>query len=139
MFWAFRRRFSYKLRSKGSKFVCMNGSSFVEISLKHFQSQTLRAWELKCVTCHMSRITCHMSHVTCHMSHVTCHMSYVTCHMSKVKNIFFLSFFQNGWSLSMEHLLSTEPTPFSFCVCVCPGYACLPRLYCPLSSAESCD
>ena len=92
MFWAFRRRFSYKLRSKGSKFVCMNGSSFVEISLKHFQSQTLRAWELKCVTCHMSRITCHMSHVTCHMSHVTCHMSHVTCQKSRI--FFFFPFFK---------------------------------------------
>ena len=52
-----------------------------------------------------------MSHVTCYMSHVTCHMSHVICH-----NIFFyfIFFFRTKWwTLSMEGLLSTGPTPSS--------------------------
>ena len=48
-----------------------------------------------------------VSCVTCHMSRVTCHVSRVTCHMS-------LFFFQTKWwSLSVEGLLSTGPTPSS--------------------------
>ena len=43
-------------------------------------------------------------HVTCHLSHVTCHMSRVTCHVSK---------WTKWWSLSVEGLLSTGPTPSS--------------------------
>ena len=64
------------------------------------------------VTCHMSRVMCHVSHVTCHMSHVTCHMSHVTCHMTCVTCHIF--FFTKRWSLSVEGLLSTGPTPSSF-------------------------
>ena len=44
----------------------------------------------------------------CHVSHVTCHMSHVMCHMS------LLFFWTNLWSLSVEGLLSTGPTPSSF-------------------------
>ena len=49
--------------------------SFCLESLRHYQSQTISAGELKfwenlhplpCVTCHMSRVTCHMSSVRCH-------------------------------------------------------------------------
>ena len=54
--------------------------------------------------------TCHVSHVTCHMSHVTCHVSHVT--------FFLLLFFCTiWWSLSVEGLLSTGPTPSSFGLC----------------------
>ena len=45
-----------------------------------------------------------MSYITCHVSHVTCHMSCVTGH------VFFLTM---RWSLSVEGLLSTGPTPSS--------------------------
>ena len=44
------------------------------------------------------------------MSHVTCHMSHVTCHMS----LFFLFFWTKKWSLLVEGLLLTGPTPSSF-------------------------
>ena len=64
------------------------------------------------VTCHMSRVTCNVSRVTCHMSHVMCHMSGVTCHVSHV--IIFFFFRTIWWSLSVEGLLSTGPTPSSF-------------------------
>ena len=70
------------------------------------------------VTCHVSHVTCHMSHVTCHVSHVTCHMSRVTCHMSCVtchmSPFFLLLFPTKWWSLSVEGMLSTGPTPSSF-------------------------
>ena len=46
-----------------------------------------------------------MSHVACHLSRVMCHMSHVTSH-----RYFFLT---NWWSLSVEGLLSTGPTPSS--------------------------
>jgi hypothetical protein len=64
----------------------------------------------------MSRATCHdVSRVTCHVSHVTCHVSHV---------IFFPSFFRTKWwSLSVEGLLSTGPTPSSF------SYRCLHNCY----------
>ena len=61
---------------------------FVEIYSKWYNSQTIRAKELKfgvnvhlpkCVACHVSHVTCHVSCVTCHVSHVMCHMSHVTC------------------------------------------------------------
>ena len=52
--------------------------------------------------------TCHMSHVTCHVSHITCHTSRVRCHMSH-----FLLLLIKWWSLSVEGLLSTGPTPSS--------------------------
>ena len=53
-------------------------------------------------------------HVTCHMSRVTCHVSRVTCHMSRVTCHFFSLFFRTKWwSLSVEGLLSTGPTPSS--------------------------
>ena len=60
-----------------------------------------------------------VSCVACHMSRVMCHMSRVTCHMSRFFSRFFLlffffSFFQTKWwSLSVEGLLSTGPTPSS--------------------------
>ena len=48
--------------------------------------------------------------ITCRMSHVTCPMSHVTCHMS----LFFLLFFwTKWWSLLVEGLVSTGPTPSS--------------------------
>ena len=48
---------------------------------------------------------CHnVSCVTCHVSHVTCHVSHVMCHF----------FWTKWWSLSVEGLLSTGPTPSSF-------------------------
>ena len=58
---------------------------------------------MSCVTCHF---TCHVSHVTCHVSRVTCHNFF----------LFFFSFFfrTKWWSLSVEGLLSTGPTPSSF-------------------------
>ena len=61
----------------------------------------------KHVTCNVSCVTCHVSRVTCHVSRVTCHMSRVTCH------IFFCFFWTKWWSLSVEGLLSTGPTPSS--------------------------
>ena len=64
---------------------------------------------VSCVTCHVSHVTCHMSRVTCHVSHVTCHMSRATCHF-----FFFFFFWTKRWSLSVEGLLSTGPTPSSF-------------------------
>ena len=48
--------------------------------------------------------TCHVSCVTCHVSCVLCHMSHVTC-------IFFS--LTKWWSLLVEGLLSTGPTPSS--------------------------
>ena len=76
----------------------LSRSSFVEISSRYPQSQTVRARDLtflenvdlwphvSCqhVMCHVSRVICHMSFVTCHVSHVMCHMSCVTCHASHV-------------------------------------------------------
>ena len=56
-----------------------------------------------------SHVTCHVSRVTCHVSHVTCYMSRVTCHVSHVTFFFFIKW----WSLSVEGLLSTGPTPSS--------------------------
>ena len=50
-----------------------------------------------------------MCHVMCHVSRVTCHMSRVTCHMSP-----FFFFLTKWWSLLVEGLLSTGPTPSSF-------------------------
>ena len=55
----------------------------------------------------MSRVTCNVSHVTCHVSHVTCHMSHVTFFL-------LLFFWTKWWSLLVEGLLSTGPTPSSF-------------------------
>ena len=49
-----------------------------------------------------------MLHVMCHVSCVTCHVSNVTCII-----IIFFIFFTNWWSLSVEGLLSTGPTPSS--------------------------
>ena len=49
----------------------------------------------------VSRVTCHVSCVTCHVSHVTCHMYFY----------FFIFFLTKCWSLSLEGLLSTGPTP----------------------------
>ena len=46
----------------------------------------------------------------CHVSHVTCHVSHVTCHGSR---FFLLLFWTKWWSLSVEGLLSTGPTPSS--------------------------
>ena len=49
------------------------------------------------------------------MSHVACHVSCVTCHLSHVTFFFFFFFFwTKWWSLLVEGLLSTEPTPSSF-------------------------
>ena len=49
-----------------------------------------------------------MSCVTYHLSCVTCHVSHVTHHFS-----FFSFFWTKWWSLSVEGLLSTGPTPSS--------------------------
>ena len=48
-----------------------------------------------------------MSHIMCHVSHVTCHLSHVT--------LFYSSFLfrTKWWSLLVEGLLSTGPTPSS--------------------------
>ena len=64
---------------------------------------------------------CHVSHVTCHLSPVTCHLSPVNCHLSHVN--FFLHYYKKKWhykkywskwwSLLVEGLLSTGPTPSS--------------------------
>ena len=54
--------------------------------------------------------TCHVSCVTCHMSHVPCHVSQVMCHMSH-----FSFSFAKWWSLSVEGLLLTGPTPSNSC------------------------
>ena len=52
-------------------------------------------------------------HVTCHVSRITCHVPHVTCHMSGV-TFFSSSFFlTKWWSLSVEGLLLTGPTPSS--------------------------
>ena len=45
----------------------------------------------------------------CHMSRVTCHVLHVT---HKVSN--YLIFFTKSWSLLVEGLLSTGPTPSSY-------------------------
>ena len=68
----------------------------------------------------MSCVTCDMSCVTCHLS---CHLSCVTCH----------TFFLGGagtkwWSLTVEGLLSTGPTPSSFTICLYLYPYFLPRL-----------
>ena len=59
-----------------------------------------------------SRVTCHR--VMCHMS--SCHVSHVTCHISQ-----FFFFLTKRWSLSVEGLLSTGPTPSSFCMTLVPN------------------
>ena len=70
----------------------LSHSSFSSRSSKHYNSQTVRARELKfwenihptpCVMCHVSCVMCHMLFVTCHLSPVTCHLSHVTWHMSE--------------------------------------------------------
>ena len=53
---------------------------------------------------------CQVTRVTCQMSNVKCHMSRVTCHVSL---FFFFLFWIKWWSLSVEGLLSTGPTPSS--------------------------
>ena len=64
---------------------------------------------MSCVMCHVSRVMCHVSRVKYHVSRVTCHMSHVMCHMSH-----FFFFWTKCWSLSVEGLLLTGPTPSSF-------------------------
>ena len=78
---------------------------------------------MSCVMCHVSCVTCHLSRVTYHQSPVTCHLSPVTH-----QNIYFLNIkkrkrkkennqrfvWTKWWSLSVEALLSTEPTQSSF-------------------------
>ena len=59
----------------------------------------------------MSHVMCHVSR---HMSRVTCHMSRVTCHMSQFYLFIFFFSRTKWWSLSVEGLLSTGPTPSSF-------------------------
>ena len=56
--------------------------------------------------------TCHVSCFMCHMSRVmTCHVSRVTCNFF---SFFLLLFFRTKWwSLLVEGLLSTGPTPSS--------------------------
>ena len=50
----------------------------VQISSKHCQSQTGRAWELKFwENVHPTCVMCQVSHVTCHMWHVMCHLEKV--------------------------------------------------------------
>ena len=72
--------------------------------------QELGSWNVERMftpqTGHMSCVTCHVTcHGTCHVSHVTCTVSHVT---------FFSFFFMTKcWSLSVEGLLSTGPTPSS--------------------------
>ena len=51
--------------------------------------------------------------VMCHVSRVTCHVSRVTCHVSFFLLLFFF-FWTKWWSLLVEGLLSTGPTPSSF-------------------------
>ena len=55
-------------------------------------------------------------------SHTMCHVSPVTCHLSKYfiflfyekKNLSFRKNWTKWWSLSLEGMLSTGPTPSSF-------------------------
>ena len=48
----------------------------------------------------------------CHVSRVTCHVSRVMCH--NFFSLFLLFFRTMWWSLSVEGLLSTGPTPSSY-------------------------
>ena len=57
--------------------------------------------------------TCHVSHVMCHVSCVMCHLSCITCHVSHV-TFFLLLFWTKWWSLSVDGLFSTGPSPSSF-------------------------
>ena len=109
----FRNRRLYRLRQWDLQRLCHT------VHPKTVRSRELQFWDNvhhpPCVTCHVSHVTCHMSHVTCHVSRVTtCHLSRVRCHMS---HVFFSSYFFfriKWWSLSVEGLLSTGPTPSSF-------------------------
>ena len=84
-------------------------SAFSSKSPKYHKSQIVRAGELK----FWENVSPHnIWHVTCHVSRVTCHVSQDMCHMSI---FYYLSFFPRTkwWSLSVEGLLSTGPTPSS--------------------------
>ena len=75
-------------------------SKTLEIGSWHFE-RMFTPHNMSYVTCHMSRVTCHVSCVACHVSNVICHFSHIY-------------FFQTKWwSLSVEGLLSTGPTPSS--------------------------
>ena len=82
----------------------LSRSWFVKISSKHHKSQTLRARELE-----FWENVHPLQHVTCNMSHVMFHMSHVMYPMPWVKFIFSM-----WWSILVEGLLSTRPTPSSF-------------------------
>ena len=85
----------------------LSDSSFSSKSSRHLHFQTIWArdpqfWE----NVHLSpSVTFHLSCVTCHESHVTCHIFHL---------IFFWGGGTNWWSLFLEGLLSTGPTPSSF-------------------------
>ena len=59
-----------------------------------------------CVTCHVSNVMCQLSCITYQVSGVRCHVSHVT--------FFSSTFLTKCWSLLVEGLLSTGPTPSSF-------------------------
>ena len=62
-----------------------SSSSFLEISSKHMQSQTISARELNCLQNFLLLLSCHVPYVICHVSHITCPF------------LFFL-FGQGGWA-----------------------------------------
>ena len=53
----------------------------------------------------------HLSPVMCHMSRVTCHLSRVTCGIFYIYLYIYIYFLNQFWSLLVEGLLSTGPTP----------------------------
>ena len=68
----------------------VSGSSFVDISLEHLHSQTVRARELKFgeKVYLPSPVTLHVSNVTRHMSYLTWHILFVTWHVSHIFYLF---------------------------------------------------
>ena len=81
--------------------------SFSSESSKHHKSQTIKAKELK-----IWKNVHTLQHVIHHMSYGKCHAPHVTCHVSQL--IILKKNQTKLWSLSVEGLLPTGPTPSSF-------------------------
>ena len=89
---------------------------------KQFITTLLQLTTLFCMGKKKYTLIRHTTRVTCHVSHVTSH-------------IFFFFFRTKWWTLSVEGLLSTGPTPSSlYCVCLLHETLILGlhRIYCVL-------